>query len=53
MEAEGIVTRRHARHPVRIDYQLTDEGRDLESVIEELGSWAERWAERSGLSPGP
>ena len=30
--------------PVRIDYGLTDRGRDLTKVMEELAAWAERWA---------
>lgn len=44
LEAEGIVTRTlHAETPVRIEYQLTDKGRDLSSVAEAVGEWAERW----------
>ena len=30
--------------PVRITYGLTERGRDLSSVMEELAGWAERWA---------
>jgi DNA-binding HxlR family transcriptional regulator len=30
--------------PVRIDYRLTERGRDLTKVMDELGRWAERWA---------
>jgi DNA-binding HxlR family transcriptional regulator len=45
MEAEGIVTRTVTPDtPVRIDYRLTERGRDLSKVMEELGKWAERWA---------
>lgn len=30
--------------PVRIEYALTERGRDLQPAIDELGAWAERWA---------
>jgi DNA-binding HxlR family transcriptional regulator len=46
LEAEGIVQRIvHAETPVRIEYLLTDKGRDLGIVIDEIGSWASRWLE--------
>jgi DNA-binding HxlR family transcriptional regulator len=46
MEAEGIVTRDVTPStPVLIEYHLTERGRDLSRVIDELGTWAERWAE--------
>lgn len=45
LEAEGIVTRDVTPStPVRIDYRLTQQGRDLAGVITELAAWAERWA---------
>ena len=48
-EAAGIVARSvEPSTPVRICYALTERGRDLERVIEELASWAERWARRPG-----
>lgn len=44
LEAEGLVMRRvYAETPVRIEYALTDKGRDLERVFAELHRWAERW----------
>ena len=46
LEAEGIVTRTVTpTTPVRIEYGLTEKGRDLERVMQELAEWAERWAE--------
>lgn len=46
-EAHGIVTREVTpTTPVRIEYELTERGRELEPVIEELASWAERWGRR-------
>jgi DNA-binding HxlR family transcriptional regulator len=45
LEADGIVTRRViADTPVRIEYGLTEQGRDLAGVVQELRAWAERWA---------
>jgi DNA-binding HxlR family transcriptional regulator len=47
-EAAGIVTRTVTpTTPVRIDYALTERGRDLERVIGELATWAERWGRRA------
>lgn len=44
LEAEGIVVRIvHPETPVRIEYQLTDKGRDLSGVAEAVTSWASRW----------
>lgn len=45
LEAAGVVTRDVAPEtPVRIEYGLTRQGRDLVGVIDELRAWAERWA---------
>ena len=45
LEAEGIITREVTPStPVRIDYRLTERGRDLGGAIAELAAWAERWA---------
>jgi len=45
LEAAGIVTRTVTPNtPVKIDYGLTDRGRDLSNVMDELAAWAERWA---------
>lgn len=44
LEAEGIVARIVLPEtPVRIEYHLTDKGRDLEQVVATVGEWAERW----------
>lgn len=44
LETEGLV-RRTVRPgpPVRVSYELTDAGSDLEPVIAGLGRWADRW----------
>jgi DNA-binding HxlR family transcriptional regulator len=45
LETEGVVTRSVTPDtPVRIEYRLTERGRDLTGVVDELGRWAERWA---------
>lgn len=44
LEAEGIVRRTvHAETPVRVEYSLTEKGRDLESVMIAVSAWAARW----------
>ena len=46
LEAEGIVTRDVTPStPVLIEYHLTERGGGLTKVMDELGRWAERWAE--------
>jgi len=45
LEAEGIVSREVTPcTPVRIEYALTEQGRDLAGVIGEMRAWAERWS---------
>jgi len=44
LEAEGIVLRTVVPDtPVRVEYSLTDKGRDLEVVMQAVAGWAERW----------
>lgn len=44
LEGEGIVDRVvHPDMPVRIEYQLTEKGRDLHSVTDAVTNWAYRW----------
>jgi DNA-binding HxlR family transcriptional regulator len=44
LEAEDVIRRRvHAETPVRIEYELTEKGRELEKVVEEMQRWADRW----------
>ncbi len=47
LEAENIVSRTVIPDmPVRIEYRLTDKGRDLEGVIAAVSTWAEEWGGR-------
>ena len=44
LEAEGIVSRSvFPEIPVRIEYHLTDKGRDLDAVMEAISDWSARW----------
>ncbi len=44
LECEGIVMRTvHPETPVRIEYQLTEKGRDLSGVAEAVTRWATHW----------
>jgi DNA-binding HxlR family transcriptional regulator len=44
LERCGIVDRKvAAMSPVRVEYALTDRGRELEPALAELKDWADRW----------
>jgi DNA-binding HxlR family transcriptional regulator len=44
LESEELVTRRVVpQSPVRVEYELTEKGRSLESALHEISAWAERW----------
>lgn len=44
LEARGLVERRVLPGPpTRVEYRLTDMGRELEPALAELKSWAQRW----------
>lgn len=44
LESHGIVERYvHPSTPVRVEYGLTDKGHDLQSVLDVLQAWADRW----------
>lgn len=44
LESRGIVVRNvYPEMPVRIEYELTEKGRDLEPVISSIQEWAEKW----------
>ena len=44
LEDRGVIRRHHLPGPNRIEYSLTEAGRDLQPVIERLGAWGVRWA---------
>ena len=41
LEAHGLVAKRC--EPGRVEYELTEKGRDLAPAVEELKAWAQRW----------
>ena len=44
LEEEGIIKRKvYPETPVRIEYELTRKGLDLEPVMDEIQKWAEKW----------
>jgi DNA-binding HxlR family transcriptional regulator len=44
LEARGIVDRHvHTDSPVRVEYELTERGRELAPALKELKAWADRW----------
>ena len=46
LESEGVIARSvHPGPPVRVSYELTPAGAELEPVLVSLGRWAERWVE--------
>lgn len=52
LEDEGIICRLvHNTKPVLIEYELTEKGRALESVVQSVQSWAEQWVEASAETP--
>ncbi|MCT8137134.1 winged helix-turn-helix transcriptional regulator [Anaerobacillus sp. CMMVII] len=44
LEKEGIVKRQlYPEVPVRVEYSLTEKGRALEPIFQDIQSWAENW----------
>ena len=44
LEARGIVERRvHPDSPVKVEYSLTEMGRELAPALQQLKSWSHRW----------
>lgn len=44
LEAAGVLSRHvYPEMPVRIEYALTEKGRNLEPILNEIQNWAERW----------
>lgn len=45
MAERGIVERRvSSESPVRVEYSLTEQGKDLAGVLKELYDWGKKWA---------
>lgn len=47
LEAAGVVKRTvFPEVPVRIEYELTAKGRELDAIVTAISGWADRWGER-------
>ena len=45
LESAGVVERRvYPEVPVRIEYALTEKGRELDAIVTAISSWADRWS---------
>lgn len=52
LEAKKLVERRvFPTSPVRVEYELTEAGRDLESAVRVLSQWAEKWWDIPAAQP--
>lgn len=46
LEAQGLVSRTvYPETPVRIEYELTEKGKSLKTVMDEIQSWSQEWIE--------
>ena len=46
LELEGVISRHVLPDPpVRVEYELTQKGRELQKSLDAIGAWAERWIE--------
>ncbi len=49
LEAEGLVLRAVIPEtPVKVEYELTKKGRELQDALREIANWAERWIPLEG-----
>jgi DNA-binding HxlR family transcriptional regulator len=52
LEAEGLVIRRVLPGPpVRVQYELTEAGHDLEVAVRAIAAWAEKWLSADAPHP--
>jgi len=54
MESKELLERRvFPTSPVRVEYELTEAGRDLERAVRVLSEWAEKWWSKPADQPAP
>jgi DNA-binding HxlR family transcriptional regulator len=52
LEGEDLVLRVVVpESPVRVEYELTQKGRELQKALREIGNWAERWISLESDNP--
>ncbi|QQE78337.1 helix-turn-helix domain-containing protein [Alicyclobacillus sp. SO9] len=50
LEAAGIVQRHvYPETPVRVEYNLTEKGHELEAVMNQIQCWADKWVPAQNL----
>lgn len=53
LETEGIISRHVLPDPpIRVEYELTQKGKELQKSLEAIGTWAERWVEPDHATDG-
>jgi DNA-binding HxlR family transcriptional regulator len=51
LEASGLISRAvEPGPPIRVSYQLTPAGQDLNAVIDAIGAWGHKWLEQTRSS---
>lgn len=44
LEREGLISKKiYPEIPPRVEYRITSQARELESILRELGKWVSRW----------
>jgi DNA-binding HxlR family transcriptional regulator len=44
LEREGLISKKtFSEIPPKVEYRMTPQARDLETIMNELGKWANRW----------
>ncbi|MEX0863176.1 winged helix-turn-helix transcriptional regulator [Nitrosopumilus sp.] len=44
LEKEGLIQKKiYPEIPPKVEYKLTKRAKELESILEDLGKWADRW----------
>jgi DNA-binding HxlR family transcriptional regulator len=44
LEREGLITKKiYPEIPPKVQYSITPQAKELETIIKELGKWANRW----------
>lgn len=54
LEGAGIITRHVLPDPpIKVEYELTQKGRELQKSLEAIGTWAERWIDPATVDTPP
>jgi DNA-binding HxlR family transcriptional regulator len=54
LETEGIISRHVLPDPpIRVEYELTQKGKELQKSLEAIGVWAERWIDPAEVAAEP